>query len=157
MSFWNAVNKSELVAAGLLIALGVSIVVQASGWVYLTPDGPGPGFFPFWTGWAMIVLAAVLAVRHVLDVLGRRPVERINWRGSMRSLMGWAAFTVSIGLLYVVGFVASFLLLTVFLVMVIFRRSLKAALAVGLGASAGFWVLFVKLLDVRLPQGPWGF
>jgi hypothetical protein len=31
------------------------------------------------------------------------------------------------------------------------------ALAVELGSSIGFWVLFVMLLEVQLPAGPWGF
>lgn len=153
----NNFNKSELVAAGLLIALGVAIVWQAKNWVYLTTDGPGPGFFPLWTGGAIIVLAAIVALRHVYDVLKRHPVDKANWRGASRVLLAWAGLAISIALLKPLGFVASFLLLVLFYVMVIYRKSLIAALSVGVGAALGFWVLFVKLLQVQLPAGPWGF
>lgn len=154
---WKALNKSELVAAGLLIALGIMIVQQARRWVYLTPDGPGPGFFPLWIGYLMIVLAAVVGLRHVYAVWRRQPVERANWKGSARVLIGWAGLAISIALLKPLGFVLSFLLLVFFLVMVIFQRSFVAALSVGVGASLGFWLLFVKLLQVQLPAGPLGF
>jgi putative tricarboxylic transport membrane protein len=154
---WKALNKSELVAAGLLIALGIMIVQQARGWVYLTPDGPGPGFFPLWIGGFIIVLAAVVALRHLHAVYRGRPVERANWKGAVQVLVGWAGVAVSIALLMPLGFTLSFLLLVFFMVMVIFRRSFVAALSVGTGAALAFWLLFVKLLQVQLPAGPWGF
>ena len=154
---WKALNKSELVAAGLLILLGISIVRQAARWVYLTPDGPGPGFFPLWIGGAIIVLAAIVAFRHIYQVARQQPVARADWKGSARVLIGWAGLSVSIALLQPLGFTLSFLLLVFFLVMVIFRRSFIAALSVGVGAALGFWLLFVKLLQVQLPAGPLGF
>ncbi len=157
MNFWKSLNKSELVAAGLLIALGVSIVQQARDWVYVTPDGPGPGFFPLWIGSAIIALATVVVLRHLFAVFRQQPVAKINWKGTRRVLLGWTGLAVSIALLEPAGFVVSFLLLVLFLVMVIYRRSFIAALCVGLGATAGFWILFVKLLQVQLPAGPWGF
>lgn len=153
----NELNKSELIAAGLLITLGVAIMWQAKNWVYLTTDGPGPGFFPMWTGGAIIVLAAVVALRHIYDVFKRQPVDKANWNGASRVFLAWAGLAVSIALLQPLGFVVSFLLLTLFYVMVIYRKSLVAALSVGVGAALGFWVLFVVLLQVQLPAGPWGF
>jgi len=51
----------------------------------------------------------------------------------------------------------SYVLLTIFLVRAVFRESWTAALTVALVSAAGFWVLFVKLLRVQLPAGPWGF
>lgn len=154
---WKRLDQSELIAAGVLIALGVSIVMQARRWVYLTPDGPGPGYFPLWIGGVMIVLAAIVALRHVITALRKRPNKKPHWKGSAQALFGWAGIAVSIALLKPLGFVASFLLLVGFLVMVIFQRSFFAALSVGVGATLGFWLLFAKLLDVQLPQGPWGF
>ncbi len=157
MDIWKALNKSELISAGLLIALGATIVVQASGWVYLTPDGPGPGFFPIWTGSAIIVLSVVVAFRHVLDVIRRQSVEKANWKDNGRVLLCWTGLAVAAALLKPAGFVASFTLLGMFMVLVIYRKSLIAALCVGAGSAAGFWVLFVKILQVQLPVGPWGF
>jgi putative tricarboxylic transport membrane protein len=157
MNRWRNLNKSELVAAAVMFALGVSIMSQAWNWTYLTPDGPGPGFFPLWTGLAITVLSAAVAFYHVYAVLNAEPVESTSWDGGARVLAGWAGLVVAIGLLKPAGFVVSFFLLTLFLVFVVFRRRLVTALAVGVGSCAGFWLVFEKLLNVQLPLGPWGF
>ncbi len=154
---WRSLNKSDLVAAMLLIALGVYVVVEAAAWPYLTKDGPGPGFFPLWTGICIVALAAFLVALQMRQALRGEAVEKTRWAGSGRVLAGWAGLMVCVALLKPAGFTVSFLLLTLFLVMGVFRRSLTAALAVGLGSSIGFWFLFVKLLKVQLPAGPWGF
>ena len=157
LNFWKALNKSELLAAGLLVALGVAIVLQARHWVYLTPDGPGPGFFPLWAGVAIVALAVVVMIGHLVAVLRKQAVARVDWTGTPRVLLSWIGLAGCVALLKPAGFVVSFLLLVVFLVTVIYRRSIIAALSVGIASTAGFWLLFVELLDVRLPAGPWGF
>lgn len=154
---WRSLNKSDLVAATLLIALGAYIVAEAVKWPYLTKDGPGPGFFPLWTGICIVALAAALVALQMRYALRGEAAEKAKWAGSGRVFAGWVGLMVSIALLEPAGFTVSFLLLTIFLVVGVFRRSLAAALAVGLGSSIGFWFLFVKLLKVQLPAGPWGF
>lgn len=146
-----------MLSALALIALGVFIVTEAWDWPYLSKDGPGPGFFPIWTGICIIGLAAALVALQIYGAIKKSAVEATNWKGSGRVLGGWAGLMVSIALLKPAGFIVSFLLLVAFLVMGVFRRRLVTALAVGLGSSVGFWLLFVKLLDVQLPAGPWGF
>jgi len=157
MGLWNSLNKSELIAAAALVALGAFIVAHASGWVYMTKDGPGPGFFPLWSGICIVALAAGLLTTQLLKAHAGGAVPATDWKGSSRVFMGWTALMISIALLKPAGFTASFLLLTLFLVVVIFRRRFVVALAVGAGAAAGFWLVFVKLLKVQLPAGPWGF
>lgn len=157
MDRWRNLNKSELIAAALLFALGLSIIFQSLAWTYLTPDGPGPGFFPLWAGIGIAVLSAGVAFFHIYAVFNEQPVERTNWDGSARVLAGWAGLAVAIALLKPAGFVVSFFLLTLFLVFFVFRRRFITALAVGIGSCAGFWLVFEKLLDVQLPIGPWGF
>jgi putative tricarboxylic transport membrane protein len=157
MNRWRNLNKSELIAAALLFALGLSIIFQALAWTYLTPDGPGPGFFPLWAGIGITVLSAGVAFFHIYAVFNEQPVERTNWDGSARVLGGWAGLAVAIALLKPAGFVVSFFLLTLFLVFFVFRRRFITAFAVGIGSCAGFWLVFEKLLDVQLPIGPWGF
>jgi len=157
MNRWRNLNKSELIAAALLFALGAAIMSRAWEWPYLAEDGPGPGFFPLWTGIAITVLSAGVAFFHVYAVFKQQPVERTSWDGAARVLSGWAGLAVSIALLKPAGFVVSFLLLVLFLVIFIFRRRFITALAVGLGSCAGFWLLFAKVLNLQLPVGPWGF
>jgi putative tricarboxylic transport membrane protein len=157
VNWWKNLDKSEVVAAGLLIGLGVFIITQASNWQYLTVDGPGPGFFPLWIGIVMSALAALVMTRLVIDAIRRTAAQKVDWKGTGGVLATWAGLAVAIALLKPAGFIASFLLFTIYFVMVTYRRSFLVALAVGLGSSVGFWVLFVKLLRVQLPAGPWGF
>jgi putative tricarboxylic transport membrane protein len=157
MSGRTSLNKSELAAAALLFALGVYIMVQAWNWTYLTPDGPGPGFFPLWTGIAISVLSGAVAVTHVHAALKGGNAERTRWGGSGRVLLGWVGLLGAIALLKPAGFITSLFLLTLFIVLLVFRRRLLTALAVAFGSCAGFWLVFEKLLNVQLPLGPWGF
>lgn len=126
-----------------LAALGAYIIVEARGWDYLTPEGPGPGFFPLWYGIAMLGLSLFLVVS---------PTDlRMDWRGSGRALATWAALAVSVAALKLVGFVISFAALTFFMVAVMYRRSALTAAAVALGTVAGFYLIFPLALGVALP------
>ena len=152
----DGTRKSGDLWSGLaLAALGAYIVVQAWGWDYLTPEGPGPGFFPLWYGIAMVALSAVLVVSH----LRRRSSLRktIAWDRVGRALSTWLALVVSIALFKPLGFVIGFALLTYFLVAVMYRRPLRIAAAVALASTAGFYLVFSLALGVPLPAGPLGF
>jgi putative tricarboxylic transport membrane protein len=157
VNLWKSLDKSEVVTALLLITLGVFIVSQAWGWPYLSKDGPGPGFFPLWTGVFIIALAAVQVALMALQVVKPDAPKAVHWKNSAGVFVGWAGLMVSIALLEWAGFIASFVLLCLFLVVGVFHRSFVAALAVGIISSIAFWLLFVVLLQVRLPVGPWGF
>jgi len=154
---WKSLDKSELAGALLLMAFGAFVTVEAWNWPYLTKDGPGPGFFPLWIGIAMAGLSGALVVLQLADIKRGRPVHRTSWKGAGPVLAGCLALIVAVALLKPAGFLASYVLLTIFLVRAVFRQSWTAALTVSLASAAGFWILFVKLLRVQLPVGPWGF
>jgi putative tricarboxylic transport membrane protein len=127
-----------------LVALGVYIVTATSGWDYLSPEGPGPGFFPRWYGIAMIVLAAAL-------VVGGAKSAGVEWRGAGRALGAWAAIAAGVLLMKLVGFALGFAVLTYFIVAVMYRRRpLQSALMAG-GMVAAFYVVFTLALGVPLP------
>ena len=126
-----------------LAALGAYIVVEARGWDYLTPEGPGPGFFPLWYGIAMLVLSLVLVFSA--------QQTHVDWRGAGRALAAWGAIAVATSLFKLVGFVVSFAALTVFMVAVMYRRPWLTALVVGVATAAGFYVIFPLALGVALP------
>lgn len=150
-----AIRRADFWSGLLLAALGAYIVVEARRWVYLGPDGPGAGFFPLGYGVAMVVLSAILVARSVLDQ--STGGTRIAWEGIRRALGCWLALVAAVVLLKIVGFFASFALLTWFLVAVMFRQPQRVALPIAVGGAAVFYLLFDVALGVALPIGPWGF
>jgi len=127
-----------------LAALGGYIVVAARGWDYVTPDGPGPGFFPTWYGVAMLALSLALVFAsdrgHVAD-----------WQGAGRAFATWALFAASLALYKAVGFAISFALLTFFIVAVMYRRPPLVAALTAAAVVGAFYVIFPLALGVALP------
>ena len=130
-----------------LAALAGYIIVQAAGWEYTGPDGPGPGFFPLWYGIAMAVLSAILVVASVL----RKQSEFVDWRGAGRAFAIWLALALAVAALKLVGFVIAFAALTFFVVAVMYRRPVRVAAIVAVALAASFYVLFPLVLGVNLP------
>lgn len=157
MDLWKSVDKSEVACSAIFIALGLFVINESIAWEYMTRDGPGPGFFPLWIGLAIVVLSALYLVSHAYDIVRRQPVHRTNWAGTSSVVAGWAAFMIVVALIKPLGFIAALVLMVLIFVRVIYRRSFTAAIAVALGCAFSFWLVFVKLLNLRLPAGPWGF
>jgi putative tricarboxylic transport membrane protein len=149
-------KTGDIVSGAVLAGLGVFIIVEAKGWEYLGPDGPGPGFFPLWYGIAMVALSLLLVA---LSFAGRgaEPDRAVNWREVGRAMLAWGGLALCVGLLKILGFLLAFGLFTFFLVAVMYRRSIGTAVAVSVGVSAGFYLLFPLALNVALPIGKLGF
>jgi putative tricarboxylic transport membrane protein len=140
----------------VLAGLGVFIIVEARGWEYLGPDGPGPGFFPLWYGIALVALSLLL----IATSFARRDAalgKPVNWREVGRAFAAWSALALCVGLLKLLGFLVAFGLFTFFLVAVMYRRPIGTALAVAVGVCVSFYLLFPLALNVALPVGKLGF
>ena len=127
-----------------LAALGGYIVNEARRWDYLTPDGPGPGFFPLWYGLAILALSLAL-------VLATARAPAVDWRGTGRALAMWAALAISLALGKAVGFAVGYAALTYFIVAVMYRRGALRAAVVAVALVAAFYVVFPLALGVVLP------
>jgi putative tricarboxylic transport membrane protein len=148
-------KSGDLWSGVALAALGLYIIVQARQWEYLGPEGPGPGFFPFWYGVAMLGLSALLIVSHLRRVSARR--NPIEWVKVGRALSTWLSLAVSVALFKPLGFMISFALLTYFIVAVMYRRPLKTAALTAVASAGGFYLVFDRALGVPLPVGVLGF
>jgi putative tricarboxylic transport membrane protein len=149
-------DKSDLISGVCLAVFGVYIAVASSRLAYVSEHGPGPGFVPLWLGIGLTVLALSLVA---ID-LARPAIEQIRQSGNWpvaRALGGWIAVMGGIILLPRLGFSLSLALLTIFLVVVLDRRSFWIALGVAFGLALSFYVVFVLALGLPLPSGPWGF
>jgi putative tricarboxylic transport membrane protein len=160
MSWWSMLRaflkKGDVISGAVLAALGVFIITQALAWDYYTLDGPGPGFFPFWYGVALVVLSLLLVLNAArADSDGDK--ARVDWPATGRAMTVWLAFALSVGLMDFLGFLISFALLAFFLVAVVFRRPFTTAAVVAVVSALAFHLIFPVALSVSLPTGPFGF
>jgi putative tricarboxylic transport membrane protein len=143
----------DVISGAVLAALGAFILTEARQWPYTGVGGPGPGFFPTWYGAAIIVLSLVVIVRSFFTRAARQTDDRADGVGTVRALGTWAAFALAVALLEPLGFVITVMLLTFFIVAVIFRRPLVVAGTTAVAIAAAFYVTFPLALNVPLPVG----
>jgi putative tricarboxylic transport membrane protein len=149
-------NKSDLISGVCVAAFGVYVAVASSRLSYVSEHGPGPGFMPLWLGIGLIVLALSLIAIDLTRPQPKPASKSKTWPVA-RTMGGWLALMGSMILLPRLGFSLSLALLTIFLVVVLDRRSLWTALVVAFGLAISFYVVFVFALGLSLPSGPWGF
>jgi putative tricarboxylic transport membrane protein len=152
----NVLRDGETISGALLAALGVYVFLQSRAWDYYTEDGPGPGFFPYWYGAAMVVLSLALIVSRVRK-LETDTGRAMDWGGTRRALGTWLAFAASVALMEPLGFVLSFALLTFVIVTLIFHRPPVTAGLTAIGVAVAFHLTFPVILSVPLPTGFLGF
>ena len=152
------VRHGEVISGAVLAALGVYIFLQSRAWDYYTADGPGPGFFPTWYGVAMVALSLLLIVNNVMRSKSEpKAAVKVDWQATGRALGTWLAFAVSVALMWPLGFVVSFALLTFLIVAFVFKRPWVTAAVTAVVAALTFHVIFPVVLEVQLPTGLFGF
>ena len=150
-------DKGNLTAGIVLAGFGLYVISVAVRLPYVSDVGPGPGFFPLWLGIGLVLFASTLIFTSITSLRQGPTKETEAWRLMARSLSGWLALMIAIALLGSIGFVASFIILTIFLTVALERRPALLALGVGVGLAVAFHLIFVVALDVSLPQAVWGF
>lgn len=153
--FKRVVRDGDIVSGVVLASLGTYILVTASRWDYLTPNGPGPGFFPVWYGLLMIVLSLALVASRIVSK-SKDELDPIDWPGLLRAFGTWLLFVVGAAVMPWLGFVTAFTIVCFSLIFLVFRRPLSQSLIAAIAITAVFHVIFVILLQLDLPVGPLG-
>jgi hypothetical protein len=145
---------------GMVLLLFSLLVIQASSKMPQSGEfGPGYGFLPFWLG----IVMAVLSVMLILNSFWQRP--KIGGQRAVfpkaRALVNVVALLGGLGvytaLLPIVGFsIATFLFLA-FLMGIVQREKWSRSFLVSLFGTAGIYGVFDILLQVKLPENPFGF
>ena len=150
-------NKENILAGACLAAFGFYVISVASKLPYVSEVGPGPGFFPLWLGIGLMSCASYLMLTSFSAFTEESPSNSLWWQAAGRAMVGWCGLMMAIALFDWIGFSASFVILTVFLIVVLDRRPLLPSIGVAIGLAVGFHLLFVMALNVSLPAGRWGF
>ena len=150
-------SNKDLISGVVLAAFGLYVAIESSRFSYLSEEGPGPGFLPFWLGIAILGFSLCLILINQRRPLAKTTAGAQSWSAESRALSGWLALMGAIFLAPLLGFTVSLMLLAVFIIAGMERRSLRSAVMVALGLGAGFHLVFVILLGVSLPAGLLGF
>ena len=134
---------------------GIALCVYARSLGVWGANGPESGFFPLIAGALVLLCGALL-------LLQRRPAAPPEsfWPepGSARRVCALVAGLVAMVLLVrYAGFIAASVVMMPILLRLVEKRSWWYAIAVGLVATAGVHIVFVKLLGMVMPRGPLGF
>ncbi|GIE74990.1 hypothetical protein Aph02nite_09400 [Actinoplanes philippinensis] len=133
--------SANLIAAGVVIALGAVAVTGAAGL------GSGPGTWPMVIGVALVILGLILAVQS------RRaePPERFT-RSSLLVVAAVASMIAYVAVIATIGFEIPTLLLAFVWLRFLGRESWRTSIAVSAGIVVVFYALFVGALDVTIPH-----
>lgn len=164
-------RAADFTGPGLLVLVGAAFAVGSLQ--YNVSGGQqtiGPGFFPLVAGLLlaffglMVGLEVWLSRRRATDSVNEEPLaepdEEVGVqspdeeRSSRRSVaIVFGLSLVAILLAPVIGFLLSFGLLVFLIVAFLERKGWIYGLALGTGAAAAVWVVFIWLLRIPLPQG----
>ena len=137
----------QIVAALVVLAIGIGGAYLAYGYGLGSLRRPGPGLWPF----AVSVLIALLAI--MLLVVGRHldDAEKFT-RASLLVLAGGATF-VGLGLLLpTLGFEIPAILLGIVWLRFLGGESWRSTIVISVATTAAFYVLFLYALKIPLPH-----
>jgi len=110
---------------------------------------PGAGLMPS-------LAATVLAVTSLLALRDKPPAEEEADPDPRRLAFYTVALVVLLPAILAVGMLPALALFIVFCLKLAERMSWRSTLAIAVGATAGSWLLFERLLQVQLPRGMLG-
>ena len=137
----------QVVAALVVLVLGIGGAYLAYGYGLGSLRRPGPGLWPF----AVSVLIAVLAI--MLLVVGRHldDAEKFT-RASLLVLVGGATF-VGLGLMLpTLGFEIPAILLGIVWLRFLGGESWRSTIVISVATTAAFYLLFLYALKIPLPH-----
>ncbi|MBL8697630.1 MAG: tripartite tricarboxylate transporter TctB family protein [Alphaproteobacteria bacterium] len=146
-------KAARLVTALLVLALGVYLAWQGTRLRIEGDFGPGPGFFPFWIGSGIAVLATAWLAQLVLRpavAAGERFLPPRDAAAKLAIVVG--ALVAFMLLLRPIGFNLAMLGLLLVLFFAVDRRHAAAKVAIAVAASFGVHWLFEHALNVPLPD-----
>ena len=146
-------NKAEVTAAGIVLAIGMLLLVAALGFPFFSARTPGPGFLPLLISLGIIASGVTLlggAAR------GRKIVPKPSWP----SLAGWwhvalmlVAMAVAFLFLEELGFLVATTLFMAAMIYALGERSWRVLLTVPPLSALALYMVFAVWLRVPLPKG----
>jgi putative tricarboxylic transport membrane protein len=146
-------NKAEVAAAGVVLAIGVAFLAGSLGFSFLSAGTPGPGFLP------LLIAIGIIVCGGALLVSARRGTQVVG-KPSWPSLAGWwhvalMLFAMAIAFIFLeeLGFLVATTLFMAAMIYVLGERSWRMLLTVPPLSALALYMVFAVWLRVPLPKG----
>ena len=150
-------RRADRVGAVALLVLGLWFAAVAlRNYTYWGATGPGSGFFPFWLGLAMAILAALLLVRAAREG-DPGPSWLPRGRGAARLLGVLGGSVAFVALMPWLGMALGTVLFLLFVLKGLEGHRWPAAVGIAVATAAVNWAVFTWWLRVPFPAGVLGF
>jgi ABC-type Fe3+-siderophore transport system permease subunit len=148
----------DLVSSLIWMVLGAFFVVGALQQGLIRKGVPGPGFLPFISGLALILVSLFVLIPALRRTETDEKILFFPEQDSFKKLsMGiLALFSFGFAMLHV-GYILTTFVFMLFMARIMRSRSWWTAALVALLTSALTYILFEVLLAVHLPKGQFGY
>lgn len=149
-------KRYQLGSAIFLLLFGAFICLEARKLDMGRIVKPGPGFFPFWLGMALIIVSLALIIqstRGKADAPTQGLWKGLRWEKILYTL---AALLLYSFLLESLGYILATFLLLLFLFRAIESQRWPVVISGSVVTSLFTYALFKLWLQVQLPVGLWG-
>jgi len=146
-----AMVRRDVTVAAMTLAFGATAAYESSKLQFGTVHSPGPGFFPWWTSAAMVLLALILLVQ-ALTLRSSAAQEGSGRIAKVAALLGvLVAYTF---LLEPLGYPLFTFSLVLFILRATDPQRWSIALGMAVITAVGSYIVFAIWLSVPLPRGP---
>jgi putative tricarboxylic transport membrane protein len=142
----------DVISALIMLVLSVAAFAATRHLPYWADFAPGSAFGPFWVSAAGVVFSLSLLV----GALRRKANPPVDWpdrSGFMRVGLAAGALCVMVALAPLLGLVATSILFTLFLLVVVERRPIAPSLLTTGVTAALVYGVFVAWLGIAFPKG----
>ena len=149
-------KKADLYFSIFLAGLSVFTFVEGRGYPYIFRGAPGSGFFPVWISVLLFALALV-NIYKIVKSLKREEDKKFFAGNSQRNrmLIFFVSLLVYILLITYLGMLVATFLYALFVYKLFDRFSWKSTLPPAIGIVVFVYLIFNRVLGLRLPVGFW--
>ena len=146
----------------VLLAAGIFIICKTDNLDFYANRSPGPGFMPMISAVLIGICGVGIAIKAILNLRGKL----VDTEGDkvIATWIEWKSFFIIIGigtatviLTEYLGLIIAVTAAMVLLIRFLGPESWKTSLLVGIGTGIVIYLIFIVLLKVYVPKGPFGF